>query len=502
MADLLCTTFGDAPGKRDLIEAGHHVGMAPTSVLEPMVQLYRLTGEPRYLEFCRYILRAWEQPNGPKIVSTLRTAKRVDKVGNAKAYEMLSCLNGALEYYRTVGGDRDILEACLNAWTDIVDRRLYLTGAASYRELFHDDFDLPNTNDAGTAALVLRDGTAVSLGIETLFPAEGAVRISVTPAAAVSFAVKLRLPAWSRGTTIRVNGEPVGIAPDADGYAALRRTWKPGDRIELALKLEPRIIVGDRSNAGKAAVMYGPLVLAADEALLPTPSQGLKAIRLAGADPAGLGFTPEPAAGASRTWPGAQVFRIAATTRSGQAQEIRLIPFADAGAAGSAYKVWLPRQGAPIEGGLLGEGAESRSRPGNLDGSIVDGDPGTAVVTYDGRPAKEDWYAVALDRPATIRRVVFMHGRTLHDGGWFDVSAGPPRVQAQRTKDGPWETLGALRDYPAATASDAAGLRPGQAFTLTLAEAVAVVAVRVTGTPACGDTPRQAFSSCAELQAF
>jgi hypothetical protein len=95
-----------------------------------------------------------------------------------------------------------------------------------------------------------------------------------------------------------------------------------------------------------------------------------------------------------------------------------------------------------------------------------------------------------------------MHGRTFHDGGWFDASAGPPRVQVQRTKDGAWETLDALRDYPAATASDSAGLRPGQTFTLTLAEAVAVVAVRVTGTPACGDTPRQAFSSCAELQAF
>ncbi|MGH7968797.1 MAG: beta-L-arabinofuranosidase domain-containing protein, partial [Limisphaerales bacterium] len=55
MGDLLCNTFGDEPGKRDIIKAGWHVGMAPTSVLEPMVLLYRLTGEPRYLEFCKYI---------------------------------------------------------------------------------------------------------------------------------------------------------------------------------------------------------------------------------------------------------------------------------------------------------------------------------------------------------------------------------------------------------------------------------------------------------------
>jgi len=146
MGDLLCNTFGDEPGKRDLIKAREHIGLAPTSVLEPMVLLCRLTGEKRYLEFCQYILGAWEHPNGPKIISTLLSVKRVDKVGNGKAYEMLSCLNGALEYYRTIG-DPKILEACLNAWKDIVERRLYITGAASYAELFHDDFDLPNSYD-------------------------------------------------------------------------------------------------------------------------------------------------------------------------------------------------------------------------------------------------------------------------------------------------------------------------------------------------------------------
>src|SRR5690242_1456412 len=359
MADLLCRTFGDEPGKRDIIKAGWHVGMAPTSVLEPMVLLYRLTGEPRYLDFCKYILRAWEHPNGPKIISTLRTVKRVDKVGNGKAYEMLSCLNGALEYYRTVN-DPAILEACLNAWQDIVANRLYVTGTASYGELFHDNYDLPNVNnvgetcvtvtwlqfnaqllrltgearfadqlervvlnqlfgaqrcdgsawgyyvqmegkkpysstldghcclssgprgvaliptfalstdadgvvvnlyDAGNAELKLRDGTGLAVRTETRYPSSGEVHLTLDPSQEKAFAVKLRIPAWCRTDSIRVNGRRVNATLQPDGYAAIRRSWRKGDRLDLALKLEPRVIVGNHLNEGKVAILYGPLVL-------------------------------------------------------------------------------------------------------------------------------------------------------------------------------------------------------------------------------------------------
>ncbi|HVU24360.1 MAG TPA: beta-L-arabinofuranosidase domain-containing protein [Opitutus sp.] len=45
IGDLLCATFGE--GKRDIVTAGEHVGMAPSSVLEPMVKLYRVTGDAK-----------------------------------------------------------------------------------------------------------------------------------------------------------------------------------------------------------------------------------------------------------------------------------------------------------------------------------------------------------------------------------------------------------------------------------------------------------------------
>src|SRR5580658_7246892 len=145
-ADLICRTFGDDSAKRDLMPAGEHNGLAPGSILEPMVDLYRYTGNPRYLAFCRYILRAFEQPDGPKIISQLEKFGDVTKVGDAKAYEMLSCFLGILKYYQLTGEDR-YLHLLETAWTDIATRRLYITGTASDHEIFVQAGVLKATND-------------------------------------------------------------------------------------------------------------------------------------------------------------------------------------------------------------------------------------------------------------------------------------------------------------------------------------------------------------------
>jgi DUF1680 family protein len=142
VADLLCRTFGEAEGQRDIVRAGEHVGMAATSVLEPMCTLYRYTGERRYLDFCYYLTRAYDQSHGPKVIRTLAETGRVDKTANGKAYEMLSNLVGLLELYR-ITGDATFLAPALAAWKDITAHRLYITGTASSREHFQDDFVLP-----------------------------------------------------------------------------------------------------------------------------------------------------------------------------------------------------------------------------------------------------------------------------------------------------------------------------------------------------------------------
>jgi hypothetical protein len=321
---------------------------------------------------------------------------------------------------------------------------------------------------------------------------------------------------------MRINGRKVPCKPEARGYAAVRRVWKKGDRLELQFPLEPLFIMGDHMNAGKIAVMYGPLVLAADEALLgrgpalsvvaenePNSHIPLSAVAAAGPDLRALKVKPEPAPEFVKTWDGARVFRINAvlrrpvgTLKKGTSLHIRLIPFADAGGTGSQYKIWLPLPRSDSNGNVLLDGQQSRSRRGNVEGSINDDDLQTVVVTFNGKPAAEDWFAVSMDGAVTLKRILFAHGRTFHDGGWFDASPGKPRVQVKSDRNGEWQTVGELKDYPATTAGDSVGLQDGERFTFQFPNPTSVWAVRILGKPASGDNPAQAFSSCAELQGF
>ncbi len=136
IGDLVAEVYG--PGRRSIVLNDWHVGMANTSILEPMVSLYRWTGNPKYLDFCRYIVRAWDEEKGPRIVRTLLETGSVRRVANGKAYEMTSNLVGLLDLHR-ITGEKEYLEPVEIAWRDIVANRLYVSGTASWDELFREN---------------------------------------------------------------------------------------------------------------------------------------------------------------------------------------------------------------------------------------------------------------------------------------------------------------------------------------------------------------------------
>ena len=142
IGDLLIKTFGTEKGQKNILRAGEHVGMAATCTLESMIELYRFSGNKKYLDFCNYIIKSFDMPKGPRIISSLDSLGKVNKVANAKAYEMLSNFLGIIKLYRLTN-DEQYLKPLILAWNDIVINRMYITGTASSFEHFQDDHILP-----------------------------------------------------------------------------------------------------------------------------------------------------------------------------------------------------------------------------------------------------------------------------------------------------------------------------------------------------------------------
>jgi hypothetical protein len=99
-------------------------------------------------------------------------------------------------------------------------------------------------------------GTPVTVVEETDYPFRGSVRLTVKPEKPIAFPLRVRIPGWAAGATIRVNGE--SAQPPAPGsFAAIERLWRSGDRIEINFPMTPRLTSWFHDSV---AIERGPLV--------------------------------------------------------------------------------------------------------------------------------------------------------------------------------------------------------------------------------------------------
>jgi DUF1680 family protein len=426
IGDLLCRTFGAGPGQLDIIQAGTHMGMAATSVLEPMVDLYRITGDQKYLDFCEYIVHSWDQPNGPHIISSLNAGGSVFHTANGKAYEMMSNLVGLAELYRVTGNPL-YLRTIEIAWKDVATHRLYLTGTTSSGEHFTDDQQLPGEEASmvgegcvtvtwlqlswellrltgepqyaeelehtvynallgaqdpengnicyftpldgkknpgpGISCCVSSeprgismipqiawgargDGAAVVLyvpgrvnmpthagnleiDVDTRYPAEGSVLLTMHPAHDSRFPLYLRVPRWTAHYTATINGKLFSGRPGE--FLTLDREWKSGDQIKIDMDLTTREVPGGPSYPYSVAIARGPQILALDQAV----NHGVLDLQAAGPLTTELKLTDAVSALPPR-WHGTQAYGFEGEV-AGKPQALVLVPFADA----RTYRVWL-----------------------------------------------------------------------------------------------------------------------------------------------------------------
>jgi DUF1680 family protein len=101
----------------------------------------------------------------------------------------------------------------------------------------------------------------VRLVMETRFPQEDSLRLTVHSARPQRLVLRVRVPYWSGPATAQINGEALAAAMIPGSWLTLERKWRDGD--ELALRLPMRLhtaaLPGD---VNLRAIMYGPLVLA------------------------------------------------------------------------------------------------------------------------------------------------------------------------------------------------------------------------------------------------
>lgn len=123
----------------------------------------------------------------------------------------------------------------------------------------------------------------VKVAMETDFPEGEAATLKLALAAPKEFTLMLRRPYWvGAGFSVSINGQPLAperlappsetvggrrrgpnSAPKTSSFVALQRLWKDGDTVTITLpktlRLEPL-----PDNPRRAALLWGPLVLAGD----------------------------------------------------------------------------------------------------------------------------------------------------------------------------------------------------------------------------------------------
>jgi len=95
-----------------------------------------------------------------------------------------------------------------------------------------------NIYGPGSASFDLPQAGRVVIEQNTSYPFDGAIAIRVTPELASRFTIRVRIPSWADGASIRIGGDAVAAEPGT--YATIERIWQTGDKIEIEFPMPPR----------------------------------------------------------------------------------------------------------------------------------------------------------------------------------------------------------------------------------------------------------------------
>lgn len=131
-------------------QTGYFVGLPSMSVLKPLLVLYRATKKPAYLAFARQIVAAWEREGNPapNLIANAFSGKPVHEwypqpAWWAKAYEMMSCLEGLIDFAGETNAPR-VLEAVRKIVAQLEGHELNVLGSVGFFDHFTNAAACPN----------------------------------------------------------------------------------------------------------------------------------------------------------------------------------------------------------------------------------------------------------------------------------------------------------------------------------------------------------------------
>ncbi|RYY14654.1 MAG: glycoside hydrolase family 127 protein [Cytophagaceae bacterium] len=122
----------------------------------------------------------------------------------------------------------------------------------------------------------LKDGSPLKLTQETNYPWDGTVKVTLQTAPKQPFSLFMRVPGWSEGATLRVNGQPVAATLTPGHYAEINRRWRAGDQVELQLPMPAQLLEANslvEETRNQVAVRRGPVVYCLEANDLPAGKQ-------------------------------------------------------------------------------------------------------------------------------------------------------------------------------------------------------------------------------------
>jgi DUF1680 family protein len=212
---------------------------------------------------------------------------------------------------------------------------------------------------AATIDAELEPGRRVALQMETDYPWQGKMKLTIQHTEDLPWRLDLRLPGWCEGPSLHVNGRQVTVLA-GEGTATIERAWREGDVVTLDLPMVPRLIEPHpRSDAtrGCLAIERGPLVYCL-EACDQAPSVDVLDVQIDAAAPLQAtwrddllgGVTVVEAAGYAldvTPWQD-RLYRPASDSDEPSRHAVRLtaVPYhVWANREPGAMRVWIPRRG-------------------------------------------------------------------------------------------------------------------------------------------------------------